>query len=137
MMSGSTNGRGPSLYPVLGYRDAEAAIAFLKEAFGFEEWMVVPRPEGGVMHAELAFGNGVLMLHSIREDQAAPAPDSHSLYLVVEDIDGHFQRAKAAGAEITKEPFDTDYGSRDFSARDLEGYLWNFGSYCPSRPASS
>ena len=54
--------------------------------------------------------------------------------VVVEDADAHYERAKAAGAEIAAEPTDQVYRSRDYSARDPEGNLWSFGMY---RPAST
>jgi uncharacterized glyoxalase superfamily protein PhnB len=54
-----------------------------------------------------------------------------SLYVIVEDPDAVYERAKAAGAEITREPQDMDYGSREFSARDPEGNAWSFGTYDP------
>jgi uncharacterized glyoxalase superfamily protein PhnB len=53
------------------------------------------------------------------------------LYVTVEDPDAHYERAKAAGAKIVIEPFDTDYGARNYCARDLEGHLWTFGTYRP------
>ncbi len=121
------------VYPVIGYRDAIAAIDFLKGAFGFDEWMIVPGEDGTVMHAELAHGGDVVLLHT--SSDSVP-PGGISLYLAVENVDLHFARAKAAGAAIIKEPFDTDYGSRDYTAVDPEGYVWNFGTYRPARPAT-
>jgi uncharacterized glyoxalase superfamily protein PhnB len=56
-----------------------------------------------------------------------------SAYVVVSDPDGLHERATAAGAEITRELQDTDYGSREFSARDPEGNVWSFGTYDPFR----
>jgi uncharacterized glyoxalase superfamily protein PhnB len=53
------------------------------------------------------------------------------VYVAVEDPDALHERAKAAGAEIVMAPMDTDYGSRDFALRDLEGNLWSFGTYRP------
>ena len=56
--------------------------------------------------------------------------------MVTSDLDGVYQRASAAGAEITQQPHDTDYGSRDFAARDPEGNRWTFGTY-PGAPRGS
>ncbi|MCM0675632.1 glyoxalase [Micromonospora phytophila] len=53
------------------------------------------------------------------------------VYVAVEDVDAHCARARAAGAEIVREPLDTDYGSRDYTARDLAGNVWSFGTYRP------
>jgi uncharacterized glyoxalase superfamily protein PhnB len=52
--------------------------------------------------------------------------------VAVEDVDAHAERAKAAGAEIVRELNDTDYGSREYAARDLEGNVWSFGTYRPT-----
>jgi uncharacterized glyoxalase superfamily protein PhnB len=58
-------------------------------------------------------------------------PASQGVYVAVEDADAHYERAKAAGAEITREIEDTDYGSREYTARDHEGHVWSFGTYRP------
>lgn len=47
------------------------------------------------------------------------------------DPDGHYERARAADAEIVRELADQPYGSREYSARDPEGNLWSFGTYDP------
>jgi uncharacterized glyoxalase superfamily protein PhnB len=127
-----------SLFPVIRYRDVPGAIAFLESAFGFEQWMMVPGPEGTIMHAELAFGSSIVMLGTIDQSKEPERGSPWiSLYLAVGDIDAHFWRAKAAGAVIVKEPFDTDYGSRDYTALDTEGYTWYFGTYRPVGPSPS
>jgi uncharacterized glyoxalase superfamily protein PhnB len=137
----------PNVYPCLGYRDAKAAIRWLCEAFGFEERMVYPgEGDREVAHAELSLGPGILMLGSQRADAPSAGeltPRSadgkldfaripFSVYVAIEDVDAHCERARPAGAEIVLEPFDTDYGSRDYSARDLEGNVWSFGTYRPT-----
>ena len=129
---------GPSIVPCLSYRDAPAAIAWLKQAFGFTENLVVPGPDDTIAHAQLAFDGGMVMVGSIRDDalQMRTPCDlggvTQSIYIVVEDADAHYARAVEAGAEIVRELEDTPYGSRDYSARDLEGHLWNFGTYRPA-----
>ncbi|HEX8536324.1 MAG TPA: VOC family protein [Cystobacter sp.] len=120
----------PTFYPVLRYKNAPAAIKWLAAAFGFEEHLVVPGPNDTVAHAELRFGTGIFMLGSQKDDiygNAGMAP-----YVYVADIDAHCARARAAGAVIVREPFDTDYGSRDYAARDCEGHVWSFGTYRPA-----
>jgi uncharacterized glyoxalase superfamily protein PhnB len=115
-----------SVYPVLRYDDPRSAIDFLQRAFGFERVQV--HEEGGaVVHAELAYGDGMVMV--------GPTGDERTqgwTYVAVTDADAHYQRAKEAGAEIVRELEDQDYGSRDYSARDPEGNLWSFGTYRPS-----
>ncbi|GAA1269132.1 VOC family protein [Kitasatospora nipponensis] len=128
----------PQVWPCLRARDARALIRFLVTAFGFEETAVYG--EGDVVHhAELSWpAGGGVMLGSVRE----PAPDaedagedwslppgSFGAYVVTDEPDALHDRAKAAGAEITSAPHDTDYGSRDFAARDPEGNRWSFGTY--------
>ena len=57
--------------------------------------------------------------------------------MVTDHVDGVYERAKAAGAEIIAEPYDTDYGSHDFDAADPEGNRWSFGTYRGSRARGS
>jgi len=122
------------------YRDAPAAIDWLQRAFGFEPQLVVPDAHGGIAHAQLRFGNGMAMLGSLRDDEFGKLmthPDqtggreTQSAYLIVDDADAAYAKAKAAGATIVMDIKDEDYGGRGFSCRDLEGHLWNFGTYDP------
>ena len=126
-----------TIFPALRYRDAPAAIEWLGRAFGFEARMVVDGAPGTVAHAELACGRAMIMLGSARAPDAdeysaaAPPPGGTALYMVVEDPDAHHERACAAGAEIVRALNDTDYGSREYAARDPEGNVWSFGTYQP------
>lgn len=121
-----------TIFPALRYRDAPAAIEWLGRAFGFEPRTVVDGEGGAVAHAELVLGNAMIMLGSVREGDAyAPPPGGGAAYVVVDDPDAHHERARAAGAEIVRELADTDYGSREYSARDPEGNHWSFGTYQP------
>ena len=128
----------PSIIPCLRYSDAPAAIEWLKRAFGFTENFIVPGPDNTIAHAQLAYGTGMIMVGSQQDDTLAMRSPcdlggiSGSIYIVVEDTDAHYARAVEAGAEIVRELEDTPYGSRDYSARDPEGHLWNFGTYRPT-----
>jgi uncharacterized glyoxalase superfamily protein PhnB len=123
---------GPDVIPVLRYRDAAAAIAWLERAFGFERDTVVPGPEGTIAHARLRHGSGIVMVGSAGDDSARPQPPGGAgVYVVVADPDAHHARAVDAGAAIDTELTDKDYGSREYAARDLEGNLWWFGTYRP------
>jgi uncharacterized glyoxalase superfamily protein PhnB len=127
----TTQSTRTAVWPALRYRDARAAIRFLIDAFGFEELVVYGEGER-VDHAELHWPQGGgIMLGSAREDSSISSlpTGTGAIYLVTDDPDGLYARAKAAGAEITRELTDTDYGSRDFGARDPEGVLWSFGTY--------
>ena len=127
----------PNMFPFMRYRDAPAAIEWLVRAFGFEKKVAYPAPDGSIGHAELRYGSGVIMLGSSKDDRLKlksprdlPAV-TQGVYIYVEEIDAHFQRASAAGAEIVIELRNTDYGSREYVARDPEGLLWSFGTYYP------
>jgi uncharacterized glyoxalase superfamily protein PhnB len=120
-----------TVFPSLRYRDAKRAIDWLEEAFGFERKVVADNDDGTVAHAELAFGDGMVMLGTEKDDEYGSHVGEGWIYVAVEDADAHYARAKAAGAEIVAELSDQDYGSRDYSARDFEGNLWSFGTYRP------
>lgn len=129
-----------TIIPTLRYRDASAAVDWLCHAFGFEKHLVVPDEDGTIAHAELVFGNGMVMVGTAREDEfgrlqqppsQANAVVTQSPYILVEDVDQHYERAIAAGAQIVMDIKDEDYGGRDYSCRDPEGHVWNFGTYDP------
>ncbi len=134
-MSGST------IIPCLRYADARRMIAWLGAAFGLTAKAVYDDAGGGVAHAELTLGSGMIMLGSARAGddlfgrlQSTPAVlggTTQSAYLVVPDADAVYRRAVAAGAEIVIDIKDEDYGGRGFSCRDPEGQLWNLGTYDP------
>jgi uncharacterized glyoxalase superfamily protein PhnB len=121
----------PTVFPSLRYDDAAAAVDFLVSAFGAGRHAVYAADDGTIRHAELRFGNGMAMLGSASPELAATRGGGGGVYVVVDDPDRHCARARAAGAEITREPQDTDYGSREYSARDPEGNDWHFGTYQP------
>ncbi|MCM6775804.1 VOC family protein [Nocardia sp. CDC159] len=119
------------IWPTFVYRDAPAAIEFLTEAFGFVQ---TARYDSGdrVEHAELVWpGGGGIMLGS--QGVGATLCDHPagvgSAYVVVDNPDELYERAKAAGATITRELRDEEYGSRGFTCRDPEGVIWSFGTY--------
>jgi uncharacterized glyoxalase superfamily protein PhnB len=124
----------PNVWPSLNARDARGLIAFLVEAFGFEE-VVVYGDGDRVDHAELAWplGGGVMLGSAPADGSGAGfplhVPGSFGCYVVTDDADALYQRATAAGAEVVREPNDTDYGSRDVGFRDPEGNSWSFGTY--------
>jgi uncharacterized glyoxalase superfamily protein PhnB len=124
-----------SIHPTLLYRDADAAIDFLERAFGFETLARHDNPDGTVAHAELRLGDDIVMVGTGAEG-LQDVPDDFKaarvgVYLSVEDLDAHHERARDAGAKVTRKPENTDYGSREYSARDLEGLHWHFGTYVP------
>ncbi|HMF64672.1 MAG TPA: VOC family protein [Edaphobacter sp.] len=140
-MSDQTKSRPSTVIPCLRYRDALAAIDWLVRAFGFEKQAVYMGPNDTVAHAQLTFGGGMIMLgsadNSSEYGQKIVQPDEINLretqspYLVVTDADAVYATAKAAGATIVIDIADMDYGGRAFTCRDLEGHLWNIGTYDP------
>jgi len=120
-----------NVYPSMRYRDARAAIEWLERAFGVERQVVYDGPDETVAHAELRYGDGVVMVGSERPGDEHRRVGRGWAYVVVDDLAAHHERAAAAGAEITDEPNVQDYGSF-YGARDPEGNLWSFGTYSPS-----
>ncbi len=141
-MSALAKNTRATVIPCLGYREAPKAIEWLCQTFGFEKHLIVPNEDGTIAHAQLSFGNGMIMLGSVLKDETGfgrfmKQPDeiggaeTQSAYVIVSDADAIYERAKAAGAEVVIEIKDEDYGGRGFSCRDLEGHLWSFGTYDP------
>ena len=132
-----------TVIPALQYEDAPAAIDFLCKAFGFEKNAVYEGEGGSIAHAQLTLGHGMVMLGSVNDGDygkllrrpRAAGGVTMSVYCIVEDPDAHCARAKAAGAEITREPVTQDYGGRDYTCKDPEGHVWTFGTYDPWAPA--
>jgi len=123
-----------------------AAIDWLIKAFGFEKKAVYMGPNNAVAHAELTFGNGMVMLGSVAKEgeyaKLMVQPDevglreTKGIYLVVADADAIYAKAKAARAEMVFDIRDLDYGGRAFTCRDFEGHLWSIGSYDPWETSS-
>ncbi len=136
---------GSTIIPCLTYRDAPRMLAWLCDAFGLQRHAVYEDGAGGISHAELTLGRGMIMLGSERQEggfamlQSTPERlkgTTQSSYLVVADADEVHQRVTAMGGEIVIAIEDKPYGGRAFSCRDPEGHLWNVGTYDPwARPA--
>jgi uncharacterized glyoxalase superfamily protein PhnB len=121
----------PTVFPTLRYDDAQAAIDFLIEAFGAERHAVFSGDDGRIRHAELRFGNGIVMFGPATGEMPATGGNGGGVYIAVANPDEHHARARQAGAEIVREPHDTDYGTRGYGAKDPEGNSWHFGTYQP------
>lgn len=130
-----------TIVPAMRYEDAPAAIEWLCKAFGFEKHLVVPGEAGEILHAQLRFGSGMIMLGSasreneygryVKPPEAAGGIGTQGIYVVVGDADAHYRRAVAAGARIVIDIKDEDYGGRGYTCRDPEGHVWTFGTYDP------
>ena len=126
-----------TIFPTLRYDDARAAIRSLRAMFGFTELFSVPESGPNVRHAQLKLGTNVVMLGSVRPDEGMASPQAfgaatQALYVYVENLDAHYERARSAGAQIVSPPAETDFGSREYHARDVEGHLWTFGTFLPA-----
>jgi len=140
-MSNVAKDRRSTVIPGLRYRNAPAAIDWLCRAFGFEKHAVYANADGTIAHAQLTFGNGMVMLGSavegtpygnlIRQPDQIGGAETQAPCLIVSDCDAIYRTAKDAGAAIVMEIADMDYGGRAFACRDPEGHLWNVGSYDP------
>jgi PhnB protein len=115
--------------PYLLYKDGEAAIEFATRAFGFRE---VDRAVGaaGGLHAELEVNRegGRIYLGQPGGGFGNPAKVGRTseVYVLVEDVDGHYERAKAAGAEVIEELNDLPFGHRRYRCFDPQGHAWSF-----------
>ena len=125
-----------TIFPILRYRDARRAIQSLRDAFDFVEVFSVPPAGDIVRHAQLRLGTNIIMLGSVRTEDSITTPliagvATQALCVYVEDIDAHYARARASGIEITSELKATDFGAREYHARDEEGHPWTFTTYRP------
>jgi len=130
-----------SVIPCIAYNDALKAIDWLCDAFGFEKHQVFIEENGTVSHAELKLGNVMIMTGSqnhnspysklIKHPSEVQGFETQSPYVVIEDIDAHYAQAKKHGAKIVTDLKVENYGGKNYTCYDLEGHLWNFGSYDP------
>lgn len=122
----------PRITPYLLYQDVATALAFLSRAFGFRERMRMPMPDGSIGHAEMELADGVIMLGCPGASYRNPKKlggVTQNIYVYVDDVDKHFERAKRAGAKILAEPADQFYGDRRYGAVDPEGHEWYFATH--------
>jgi uncharacterized glyoxalase superfamily protein PhnB len=132
----------PQIVPMIAYEDGAAALDWLHRAFGFRERMRMAGPDGSIGHAEMELGGGVIMLATPTPDYQSPNHHAEvceparkwsavpfvidGFHVFVDDVDGHYLRAKEAGATILSEPEDQEYGERVYRVADLEGHRWMF-----------
>lgn len=115
-----------TVVPWLIYADVDRAIAWLSGAFGFTERLRTPaEPDGSIHHAQLAVGDGSVVLTS-RPGYELHPDSAPSLFVPVEDVDAHCERARQFGAQILSPPKTCPFGERQYSVEDLAGYRWTF-----------
>jgi uncharacterized glyoxalase superfamily protein PhnB len=114
----------PTVVPVLVYPDVRAAVAWLLDAFGFEERLRI----GEAHRSQLVVGDGAVIVADVRNDRRPPQRGAitHSVTVRVDDVNAHCERARARGAGILMEPTDFEYGERQYAAEDPAGHQWTF-----------
>ena len=137
----------PTIYPGLQYRDCQAAINWMTNVLGFTRHLVVTGKAGQIEHAELRFGNGLVMVSSTTEDGLdwlGEPPGPVSISLVADGpatVDAIYSRVQADGARIVRELSDTSYGeygdSHGFTCVDAEGHRWTVATYQPAARAAA
>ncbi|UYM04175.1 VOC family protein [Solicola gregarius] len=120
----------PTVWPAFQARDAHALIDFLVDVVGFEKTAVYEDGDT-VAHAQLDWpeGGGIMMGSHKPGGEWSREPGTFGAYVVTDRVDELYERIKGAGATITRELADQDYGNREFSIADPEGNLWSFGPY--------
>ncbi|MGD0667733.1 MAG: VOC family protein [Bryobacteraceae bacterium] len=120
------------ILPHITYRDVAAAVAWLTKALGFTEHYRYGEPGGRVNGAQMHLGDAWIMLSRAQQGWTSPAQagcGTQSLTVFVDDVDAHFERAKAAGARIVEDLHETEYGERQYGVEDLEGHHWLFSRH--------
>ncbi len=133
-----------TVIPGLRYRNAPAMIDWLCKALGFEKQVVIASPDGVVMHSQLTFGNGMIMIGSVgsgtatsnllRQPDEIDGAETQAPYLVVSDIDAIYANAKRAGARMLIDLEKKSHGWKSFCCTDPEGHVWHVGNFDPWEP---
>jgi uncharacterized glyoxalase superfamily protein PhnB len=134
--------RKQSITPMLSYEDPGAAADWLCRAFGFAETFRLTEEDGRVSHVDLELSGDHVMLGRPSEHYAGPRKHAESceaarkwrqtpyvvdgVYVLVDDVDAHYVRARDAGATILSELEDGGHGARIYRVEDLDGHRWMF-----------
>ena len=129
----------PRIVPYLHYNKVEEALEWLSAAFGFKVSFTMPDSQGHLLHAEMRYGDGLVMMGPTSRDYGALSPldlagVNQGLYIYVDDVIAHFEHAKANGADIIMEPEYMFWGDRMYTAKDLEGHKWTFSQHVKDVP---
>ncbi|MGB6134923.1 MAG: VOC family protein [Acidobacteriaceae bacterium] len=122
-----------TVLPHVTYQNLDEAIAWLTQAFGFQEYYRYgDGPSGGQIWA----GRAAIQVRQARGGEKSPKHlgfGTQGLTIFVDDVDRHFAQAKAAGATILEEPHETAYGEYQYAAEDLDGHHWLFSRHLRDR----
>lgn len=122
-----------TLLPHVSYQNLGEAIVWLSKAFAFAEYY---RYGDGPSGAQIWAGKAAIQVRQARDGQRSPRQlgyGTQSLTVIVDDVDAHYYRAKAAGAKILEEPHETEYGEYQYAAEDLDGHHWLFSRHVKNR----
>jgi uncharacterized glyoxalase superfamily protein PhnB len=123
--------------PILRYRDADKAIAWLCKAFGFTVFLKVPGDNGRIEHARLILETNMIMLASIGREGAIEtsfklpkevAGVTQSILMAVSDPDRIYKSVQGIGAKMLSDIDDSPFGGRLFSCEDIESHVWTFSN---------
>jgi PhnB protein len=124
-----------TLTPSLVVHDAAQALEFYKKAFGAEELVRMPMPNGqSIMHAELKIGNSIFFVsdefpgHHIKSPRTLNG-SAGVIHIYSENTDAAFDRAVKAGATPTMPPADMFWGDRYASVTDPFGHSWGLATH--------
>ena len=130
----------PRITPYLHYQNVAAALAWLEKAYGLTPRFSMPDPKGGgIMHAEMTFADGVVMMGAINPEHGALSPKdlpgvNQELYIYVDDVQRHYEHAREVGARIIMQPETMFWGDRIYATLDLEGHHWTFAQHVEDVP---
>src|SRR5215467_11320146 len=133
-----------AVVPTITYRNTTAMVEWLCDTFDFRRQLIVKGEHGEVKHAELTFGESMVMVGAVQHspfERLVVHPDqiggveTQTCYLIVDDVEAHYAKAKAKNAEII---FGVrgENGGQGYACRDPEGHLWMFGTYDPRQDQS-
>jgi PhnB protein len=124
----------PGVTAYLILNDAACALDFYVKAFGAEEVLRIPGPDGKIGHAEIKISGGHVMLAD--ETPGSPYRSAQSLggspvtlMFYVPDVDARFAHALAAGAKVERAVADQFYGDRSGTLTDPFGYTWTIATH--------
>jgi PhnB protein len=115
-----------SITPYLIVDGAADFMAFANQAFGAQETFRVPRPDGGIMHAEIRIGDSMI---EVADFTAEHGPNVTGIHLYIDEADAAYARALAAGATSLGEPTDQPYGDREATVKDRWGNHWYLATH--------
>lgn len=125
--------------PYLFYRDVAAALAWLEDTVGMQRGGELLGPDGTIVHAEMSFKDGVIMMGAATAESGGASPAdlggiTQSIYIYVDDVDAHYRHTVSCGVVEVDEPQDMFWGDRMYAVKDPEGHRWAFAQHTKDIP---